>query len=396
MRTCYKNFTLIDGNGTKPLEKAYFIVEDGVIKEIGVNLDHERKDIRDIVDLQSKFVMPGLIDCHTHISILPLADNRHILTDYTQTDLIVLAIQHLKEMLHGGVTYIRDLGDVKGLTLSLKKYLRDGSIEGPEMITSGIPVTMTGGHAHMIAREADGIDEVTKAVREQIKNGSDIIKVFSSGGVCTPGCDVNAYQFNEEELRAAAVEAHKVGKKITTHCHALEGTKNSIRAGLDCIEHATILDDEAIDMIVESGTYLVPTFSAVYYILENGEKAGIPKEYVDKTKMISTSHMENIYKAFKKGANIAMGTDAGTPFNLFGISSAFELELMERAGFSPNEILQIATKNGAELLGISEMYGTLEVGKIADFLVLDENPLTNIRTVQNLRAVYKKGKKVNR
>lgn len=394
MRTCYNNFTLLDGNGTGPLENAYFIVEDGIIKEVGTDIDGGRKDIQNIIDLKKKFVMPGLIDCHTHISILPLADNRHILTDYTQTDLIVLAIQHLKELLRGGVTYIRDLGDVKGFTISLKKYLRDGSIEGPEMLTSGIPVTMTGGHAHMIAREADGIDEVTKAVREQIKNGSDIIKVFSSGGVCTPGCDVNAYQFNEEELRAAAVEAHKAGKKITTHCHALEGTKNSIRAGLDCIEHATILDEEAIDMIVERGIYLVPTFSAVYYILENGEKAGIPKEFVDKTKIIGASHMENIYKAFTKGANIAMGTDAGTPFNPFGISSAFELELMERAGFSPEHIIQIATKNGAELLGISEMYGTLEVGKAADFLVLDENPLINIRTVQHLNAVYKKGRLV--
>lgn len=396
MKTCFENFTLIDGNNTQPLEKAYFIIDDtGIIQEVGTNYDKNRTDCDHLVNMENKYIMPGLIDCHTHVSIVPLADHQRLIELYKETDLVVFAIKHLRELLLGGVTYIRDLGDVKRLTLPLKKYLENGMILGPEMISAGMAITMTGGHGHKGSREADGVDEVTKAVREQIKYGSEVIKVISSGGVCTPGCDVNAYQFNEEELRAAALEAHKAGRKITTHSHALEGTKNSVRAGLDCIEHATILDDEAIDMIVERGVYLVPTFSAVYYILHNGEDAGIPKDVVEKARIISANHMENIYKAFQKGAKIAMGTDAGTPFNMFGVSSAFELELMQRAGFAPKDIIQIATKNGADLLGISEKYGTLEVGKFADFLVMKENPIENICAVQDLTAVYKKGVLVN-
>jgi len=371
------------------------LIEDKVIQLdgdiiVGILDDSDHVD----VDYSSKYMMPGLIDCHTHIMFYPVADTIRAIDKASDTDLVVNAIKNLEALIRSGVTTIRDVGGVKHLELPLRKYIKDGIILGPDLLAAGKLVTMTGGHGWTVGRESDGVDEVRKAVREQLKAGVDVIKVISSGGVLTPGVDVNAYQFNIDELSAAREEAHKAGRKICTHCHSLQGIKNSIIAGIDSVEHATIVDDEAIEMALEHGTYFVPTLSAVHFIIENGLEAGIPKEVMDKANSVSKSHIEGFMKSYKAGVKQAMGTDVGTPFNEHGFSSAFELELMVKAGMATCDAIKLATINAADLLGIKSTHGSIEVGKKANFIVLKDNPLEDIKTIQNLEYVYKNGQMI--
>jgi imidazolonepropionase-like amidohydrolase len=390
MVSVFKNINLIDGTGEKILKNAYMKVENGIIGEIGVGWNDNNKDF-EVTDLGGKYVMPGMIDCHTHITFPGSANPELLLFTANHTDITILALKNLERLLKHGVTYIRDLGDYEHISIKIKKYLADGSIKGPNICSAGKAIMMTGGHGHQAGREADGVVEVMKATREQIKAGADVIKVISSGGVMTKGADVNAYQFNVDELSAAVVEAHKTNRKVATHCHSTQGIKNSILAGIDSIEHSTILDEEAVSMMVEAGTYIVPTLIAVKSIIDNGESAGIPKFMVEKAKLVSKNHYNSIKMAYDAGIKIAMGTDCGTPFNIHGISAPLELELMVEAGMTPMDVIKSATKTSSELLGIEEQYGTLEVGKFADFLVLDENPIENIKTIQSLSNVYQKG-----
>lgn len=392
MKKHFINVNLIDGSMNDMREKVFITVEDELITAIDImnNFDGEGE----LIDIKGKYVMPGLIDCHVHIALADKPNTMKAIKEATHTDIVVEMSKNLKNLLHNGVIYIRDVGGVDHLEIPLKKYIADGTIEGPDMHVSGKVVTMTGGHGYVIGREADGVDEVTKAVREQLIAGADLIKVISSGGVLTPGVDVNAYQLNVDELSAAVKEAHKVGKKVATHCHSTQGIKNSILAGVDSIEHCTILDEEGLQMLVDNGTYIVPTLAAIHYLLENGEAAGIPAESMKKAREVAVSHENSFKMAHKAGVKIAMGTDAGTPFNAHGPSSPIELELMVKFGMTTKEAVTASTKTASELIGIEEKYGTLEVGKYANILVMDENPLENISIVQSLDAIYKKGKLV--
>lgn len=383
----YKVKGLLDGKGHY-LEDKIIEVQDDKIVAI---LDDTSAPT---IDYSDKYMMPGLIDCHTHVMFYPVADVLGAIRDASDTDLVVNAIKNLEALLRSGVTYIRDVGGVNHLELALRKYIKSGIIMGPDMLVSGKIITMTGGHGWPIGRESDGVDEVRKAVREQLKMGVDVIKVISSGGVITPGVDINAYQFNIDELSAAKEEAHKAGRKICTHCHSLQGIKNSILAGIDSVEHATMLDDEAIQMAVDSGTYFVPTLSAVHFIVKNGVAGGIPEEAVEKAESVFHAHMSGFKSAYDAGVKIAMGTDIGTPFNKHGISSAFELELMVNAGMRPEDAIIASTSRASELLGIDQNYGSIEVGKHADFLILNENPLMNIKTIQKIYKVIKNGLEV--
>lgn len=394
MKTLFKNANLIDGSGNGIQKNVCIAVENGIIKEIVDDASVSIDKTADGINLSGKYVMPGLIDCHVHIISDASADPAAALHKFTRVDFTMMAVKNLEKLLKGGVTYIREVGDIHNISLDLKKYIKDGSIKGPEMHCANRIITMTGGHGYMLGREADGTDEVRKAVREQLKAGADLIKVVSTGGVMTPGVDIHSYQFNTDELTAAAQEAHKAGKKICTHCHGTQGIKNSVKAGINSIEHATILDEEAADMMAEEGTYMVPTFAAIYYIVKNSKAKGIPQFAIGKAKEARNTHIKSLRMACRAGVPIAMGTDIGTPFNRAGISSAFELELMQRAGMDAADVIKASTKSAAELIGIESKYGTLEAGKYADFIVLTENPLKNIKTVQSLEAVYKKGERV--
>lgn len=392
-RRLFKGFTLIDGNGGRPVENSYMLVEGDRLVKLGRLEELEEIEDGEVVDLDGKTLMPGLIDSHVHVTMEPIGDSKRELGHESDAKTAVRGVANLRKQLLGGTTFFRDLGAPNGIDLDLRDSVNEGLVLGPEFLSAGKNLTMTGGHGWSMGREADGVDEMRKAAREQLKAGADVIKVMATGGVMTEGVEPGSPQLSMEEMAVAVEEAHKAGKKTASHAQGTKGIKNTILAGIDSVEHGIFLDDETIELMLERETYLVPTLVAPYFIVENGVEGGIPQYAVDKAEYVMKYHEESFRKAYKAGVKIAMGTDAGTPFNLHG-SVAKELELMVKYGMDPMDALVVSTRNSADLLGISEDYGTLEEGKYADFLVLDENPLDNLDTLFNLNAVYKLGKKV--
>ncbi|SET50253.1 Imidazolonepropionase [Natronincola peptidivorans] len=384
---------IIQGTGRAPIEQAGLLLEGDRIKAIGklvyISIEEDTK----IIDYNGKTIMPGIIDCHVHLLFPPVGDTSKALENQTTVESTIQGMLNLKNMLRNGITYFRDLGGKDFVDIALKKHRMEGLIIGPEFLVSGKLLTMTGGHGWQMGRECDGIDDVRKAAREQLKAGADIIKIMATGGVMTPGVEPGSPQLTKEEIEAAVKEAHKAGRKTATHAQGKEGIKNAILAGIDSIEHGIFLDDETIEMMLQNGVFLVPTLSAVDNIIKHGVTGGIPEYAVEKAKKIKDTHLQSFTAAKNAGVKIAMGSDAGTPFN-YHERAPYELKLMVDTAMNPMEAIVSATKTASELLGIAEDYGTLEVGKVADFVVLKENPLDNIETVMNIDQVYKKGKLV--
>lgn len=392
-KTFYKISSLIDGKGGAPIKDAGLLVEDKIIVKMGKAEEFQIEQDVKVVDLNGKTVMPGMINCHVHIIMEPGGDPNAILSSESDAKAALRGVRNLKKHLKSGVTFFRDMGGANGVDLDIRDFVNKGLVEGPNFLASGKVLTMTGGHGWQMGRECDGVDEVRKAAREQLRAGADIIKIMATGGVMTPGVEPGSPQLTYEEIAVAVEEAHKAGKKTATHAQGTTGIKNAVRAGIDSVEHGIFLDDEVIQMMVERGTYLVPTLVAPYFIVVNGVEKGIPAYAVEKSKRVMDSHVKSFQKALKAGVKIAMGTDAGTPFNLHD-KSAYELKLMVEAGMTPMQAIVAATKTASELLGIDADYGTLEEGKFADFIVLGEDPLENIETLLQVEEVYKHGKLV--
>ena len=389
---------LLDGTGAQPIENAGMLVEDGLVKAVGP-YDAVRAQAPadvELVDYSGKYVMPGIIDVHTHVIIDPEADfTGFVDRGDSDTAIAYRGMVNLKKTLDGGVTFIRDLGGYHFIDVELKKLLDAGKIEGCGMLAAGQMITMTGGHGWKLGRQADGISECRKAAREQILHGASYVKIMSSGGDLTPG-PAGAPQLSSEEIRAAVEEAHKAGLRTTTHSHSAEAIKNALDAGIDCIEHGMFIDEADVDYMVEHNIPLVPTLVAPWICAEQGEEKGLPMDAVIKCKSAVSRHVESFKLALRKGVKMAMGTDAGTPFCDHGAAYVDNLILQCRYGMTPMQSLLTATRNAAEVIGIDEDYGTLESGKHADFLVLNDNPLDSFETLRHIAEVYQFGKRVVR
>lgn len=363
------------------------IISNGIIESIENTVPTGFEG--EILDYSDKVIMPGMINCHTHICLIPVADSDEFLK-YSIPEVTLIASENAKKYLYSGVTTIRDLGGYMGIDLVVRDYIKKGIIEGPDILASGQLLTMTGGHGHTLGIECDGVDECRKAARLQLKKGADIIKIMATGGVLTKGVEPGQSQLNKEEIEAAVYEAHKAGKKTVSHAQGAQGIKNAISAGIDSIEHAFYLDDEGIDMMLERGVYLVPTLAPPYFIYQN--KEGMDQEFVRKIEESAQSHKNGLQKAIKAGVKIAAGTDGGTPFNLHS-HTYIEIQLLSENGMTNYQAIQAGTKYAAECLGLDDR-GTIEVGKKADFIVLEENPLENIKTLANVKNVYKSGREI--
>lgn len=264
-------------------------------------------------------------------------------------------------------------------------------IQGPHMYCAGKVICMTGGHGWQEGIEADGKDGCLKAVRTQLKSGVDLIKMMATGGVMTKGVEPGNAQFSVEEMKVMIEEAHKAGRKTATHAQGLQGIKNALYAGIDSIEHGCFLDEECLELMKKQNTFLVPTLCAPQCIIDKGIENGVAKYMVDKTLKVKDAHVKSVKKAYKQGIQIALGTDAGTPFNYHN-NTAYEMELLARLNIPNMDILKIATINSARCVGVEKDYGSIEVGKQADLVCLEENPLENISNVRKINRVIQSGK----
>jgi len=349
------------------------------------------------LDCAGCHILPGLIDCHVHITASGDANGLDVARMESAPVRAWKAAENARRTLEAGFTTVRDLGAKEHLNIHLAGAIDSGLIPGPRILAAGMGVTMTGGHGHgFIAREADGPDEVRKAVREQLRAGAKAIKLFASGGVLTPGVDPRSPSFTQDELAAGVEEAHKAFRVVGAHAQASDGIKNAIRAGVDSIEHGVWLDEEAIELMVQRGTYLVATLIAPYLISKGGLDAGIPAFAVAKSDRVLQDHMASFERAVKAGVRVAMGTDQGTPLSRPG-ENAQEIVRIAEHGLSPGAAIMAATKWASELLRIDGETGNLRPGLAADILVVDADPLGDLTVLtqdERIRAVLKGGEVV--
>jgi imidazolonepropionase-like amidohydrolase len=395
---------LFDGTGDKTRDNMVIVVVGDRIQSISPANSVTIPAGATVVDLSHATVLPGLIDCHTHLGAR--ADRYDEIYNFKDTPFqsAFAATVNARKTLEAGFTSVRDVGSLPFLAVDLRNSINEGLIPGPRIVASGPAISITGGHGDlnnfspqtrvsMFPEErdfqiADGVDQIRHVVRAQVKYGVDVIKILATGGVLSKGDSPGAPQFTPEELKAAADEAHMAGRKIAAHAHGTQGIKNAILAGIDSIEHASLIDDEGIRLAKEHGTYLVMDIYNDDYILGKAIEFGLPQENVEKEKKIGKLQRENFERAVKGGAKMAFGTDAGVyPHG----DNAKQFFYMVKFGMTPAQAIRAATSNAADLIGRAKDVGTLEAGKFADVIAVTEDPLQNVRALENVGFVMKGG-----
>ena len=357
-------------------------VEGGRIAAVGRGLP---RDGAELLEAAGHTLLPGLIDCHVHLAYDGRPGEPLNPVDPVPVYAWRMA-NNARATLHAGFTSVRDLGAPQAINCDLMRAVDSGMVEGPRIVPAGRMITMTGGHGWPIGREADGADEVRKAVREQLKAGARAIKLMASGGVMTPGVDPRSPQLGLEELSAGVEEAHKAGVKTASHAQAAAGIRNAVFAGIDSIEHGIYLEDDVIEEMKRRGTMLVATLTAPHNINALGEGAGMPPHVLEKSRMVAEAHLDSFRRALRAGVPLASGTDAGTPGNHHG-QNAQELRLMVEHGLSPAEALRAATVHAAALLGLGEQTGRIAPGLAADLLLVAGDPLADITVLERPQLI---------
>jgi imidazolonepropionase-like amidohydrolase len=380
---------VFDGVGGPLLHKQSVLVEGDRISWVGPADQAPEVPGARAIDGTGRTLLPGLMNNHVHLGSDVTESAR---SGDTLAGSVVAATVHatnnLRETLATGVTSVRDCGSVEGFAIELRDLVERGVVPGPRVFAAGRVITMTGGHGHFIGRQADGPWGIAAATRAELKCGADFIKIMSTGGVLTKGVSPLQTALHVEELAAAVAEAHNAGKRITSHAIGGQGVKNAIVAGLDSIEHACFMDDEAIELALDRDTIIVPTLIAVRRIAENGDS--LPKWMHDKVMLEAEASERSFRAAVAAGVTIACGTDAGTPYNEHG-GLPGELELMVEFGMTPVQALVSATSTSARNFGTSEDLGAVEAGKLADLLLVEGDPTETISAVRNVVLVVKGG-----
>ncbi|KAA0258748.1 MAG: amidohydrolase family protein [Chloroflexi bacterium] len=401
-----RNGTLIDGTGKAPLADAAVLVKDNLILDVGQGRNIRQPDTEVTeIDAGGGYILPGMIDTHVHVMLEGVNIARDMVTPFSMR--FYNSVKYLKNTIDAGITSVRDAG---GADAGVKQAVESGVIVGPRLQISISVLTITGGHGDGWMRSGmeydlfmpypgfpscrvDGVEDCRRKVREVLRAGADVIKICSTGGVLSPTDHPEFVQFSPEELEVIVREASfRRGVKVMSHAQGAEGVKNAIRAGIHSIEHGIYLDDEAIELMLKHGTFLVPTLLAPIAVLEAGEKGGMPEYGVRKAREVVEIHSESISRAHKAGVRIAMGTDAGVmPHG----TNLRELGLMVNVGMSPMETIVATTKKAAECLGWEDKVGTIETGKLADIILVKTNPIQDIRSlekVDNISLVMKDGR----
>lgn len=352
----------------------------------------------EVLDLGDLTILPGLIDCHTHLSYTIEGDFVNRPVHENATDSALRGVKHARLTLLAGFTTVRDLGSTEFVDVSLMRAVERGDIDGPWIIPAGHAIGITGGHADetgfrpgILVQDpehgvANGSDECVRAVREQLKYGAKVIKCMATAGVLSFEDSVGAQQLSDVELRAIVEEATRHGVKVAAHAHGSEGILAAVRAGVASIEHGSTLTDEIMDAMLERGTYLVPTA----YLRERFDRNNLPEKLRRKADAILPKAEESLRKAIARGVKIAFGTDAAViPHG----ENAHELGVYVRAGMKPVDALRTATVNAADLLGVSDR-GAIAPGMLADMIGVAGDPLSDVSTLVHVRWVMHGGRVV--
>ena len=381
-----RSIHLIDGRGSTR-DRMTVLIQGGRIAAVGPDREISVPRGAETPDVRGMAVLPGLIDCHVHLCLGAEADVVRTIEQEAPALTTLKASQFARQTVEAGFTTVRDVGCRDHSIFALKQAIADGLLPGPRIVAAGLAICMTGGHARFIGREADGPVEVVTAVREQLAAGAEVIKFIASGGVLTPGTSPDCAQMTPEELAAGMSEARRAGRRVAAHAHGADGMKNAIKAGTHSIEHATLMDEEAAGLMREYGVFMVPTLSALATTAACGLACGIPESALTKAKSMQARHEASFKKAARAGIKVALGTDAGTPFNYHG-ENAQELERMVALGMTPMEAIVAATSAAAALLGFSHTLGAIEPGKDADLLVVDGNPLKRVAVLRDREKLH--------
>jgi imidazolonepropionase-like amidohydrolase len=392
---------LVDPDSGKVLADQVIIIRDAKIEKVGKGIEIPAGAT--VVDLSRMTVLPGLIDCHTH-----LADGAHDgepMGQFKKTaaQVALESVPNARVMLESGFTTVRDVGAYRALgDIALRDAINRGDIVGPRMFVAGAYVTISGGAGAATGLapdiqlpwdlhygEANSPWEARKVVRQLAHDGVDHIKVLSSGAVLTHGSNPKSQEFTPEELQAIVDEANHFGLRVEAHAHSPEGIKNAIRAGVASVEHATMIDDEGIALAKQHGTYLDMDIYDEECIQEGGRKGNVPKDFLEHDAQLGQIQRDNFRKAVDAGIKMSFGTDAGVcPYGTSGKQFAF----MVKYGMTPMQAIQAATSSAADLLGHSSEIGSIKPGKFADIIAVAGDPLADVSTLENVKFVMKDGK----
>jgi len=391
---------LIDTEKGTVLENQVILVDSNRIADVGPNVAIPKN--AEVIDLSNATVLPGLIDCHTHMMSDPSDDYYGDIFRKTPIDFAVRAHIYASRTLRAGFTTCRDLGSEDLIDVSLRDAINEGVIEGPRMLVATFAIGATGGHVDLngfspyldwkgnkdFTGVADGVDEIRKRVRNNVKWGADCIKMIATGGVLSEEESVGAPEYSLEEMKALVDEAHMWGKRVAAHAHGTEGIRRAVMAGVNSVEHCSILDDETIALMKQKGTYMVPTIYALEYIVETYGEKGFPEKIINKARSISKLKMESFAEAVKAGVKIAYGTDAAV---IHHGDNAKDFPYFVKAGMTPMQAIQTATVNAADLLDMKTKIGSVTKGKFADIIAVAKNPLDDITILQDVQFVMKDG-----
>lgn len=377
---------VIDGKGEDPIRDGIVVIKGSIIQAVGIKNKVGIPKNCEVIDISGKTLMPGMIDCHCHLVVTGSVEERL----FTPNSLTILrAAEMAKRALQAGFTTLRDAGGIPDV--GIRKAVAMGLIEGPRLILAG-PIAQTGGHfdeyfpsgvelSYLGFGKCDGISEVQKGARDVLRRGFDFIKVCTSGGIDSPTDSPEYTEWSMEELKAVTYEASARGKSVMAHAEGTRGIKNAIQAGVWSVEHGSMLDEEAVQMFLASGTYLVPTLSVFMEISQRGKELGLSEISLAKAKKMEDFHAKSFKMAIEAGVKIATGSDAFVE-QMHG-QNARELELMVRYGYTPMQAILAATKISSEVCCVDDIVGTLEPEKNADILVIDGNPLDDISILQD-------------